>query len=260
MRSKRSCDGSVRFIGHVYRLYAGCTRRCSSQCEPRGPWQSPTIQARGSLLVNTTELRIFRIDGRNVRPSCIGQGGVHEYLIAPGEHELTASFRYMARVGAGLISEAYGRPLTLCHTFLPGHEYVAVYREQFLPKAEAATLAQALAITVLQPHEGTWSMRIIDLADAEPDDGRCPQGTNLQCPDRHRPVRWNETCRRVTDRSRQGDVYTHPESRRRVAPTRRYRSRDLQQPVHRNPASGLTCTPPGSARISFRSSMSPPVP
>lgn len=150
---------------------SGCTRRCSSQCEPRGPWQSPTIQAtRSLLLVNTTELKILRIDGRNVRPSCVGQGGVHEYHIPPGEHELTASFRYMARVGAGLISEAYGRPLTLCHTFVPGHEYVAVYREQFLPKAEAATLAQALAITVLQPYEGTWSMRIIDLADAEPDD------------------------------------------------------------------------------------------
>lgn len=160
------------FIGALpIACMSGCTRRCRSQCEPQGPWQSPTIQAtRSLLLVNTTELKILRIDGRNLRPSCIGQGGVHEYHITPGEHELTASFRYRARVGAGLISEAYGRPLTLRHTFLPGHEYVAVYREQFIPKAEAATLAQALAITVLQPYEGTWSMRIIDLADAEPDD------------------------------------------------------------------------------------------
>jgi len=63
---------------------SGCTRRCSSQCEPRGPWQSPTIQAtRSLLLVNTTELKILRIDGRNVRPSCVGQGGVHEYHIPP---------------------------------------------------------------------------------------------------------------------------------------------------------------------------------
>ncbi len=157
---------------------SGCTRQCRSRCEPRGPWQSPTIQTtRSLLLVNTTELKILRIDGRNVRPSCIGQGGVHEYHIAPGEHELTASFRYMARVGAGLISEAYGRPLTLRHTFLPGHEYVALYREQFRPKGEAATLAQALAVTVLQPYEGTWSMRIIDLADVEPDE---PEVLNAQ--------------------------------------------------------------------------------
>lgn len=160
-------------------LVSGCTRQCSSRCEPRGPWQSPTMQAtRSLLLVNTTELKILRIDGRNVRPSCIGQGGVHEYHIAPGEHELTASFRYRARVGAGLISEAYGRPLTLRHTFLPGHEYVALYREQFRPKAEAVTLAQALAVTVLQPYEGTWSMRIIDLADDAPDNE--PEVLNAQ--------------------------------------------------------------------------------
>ncbi len=149
---------------------SGCTRQCASRCEPRGPWQSPTIQAtRSLLLVNTTELKILRIDGRNVRPSCIGQGGTHEYHIAPGKREITASFRYAAPVGGGVTSEAYGRPLTLRHTFLPGHEYVAIYRERFRRRAEAATLAQALAGTVLQPYEGTWSMQIIDLADPEAD-------------------------------------------------------------------------------------------
>lgn len=121
------------------------------------------------LLVNTTELKILRIDGRNVQPSCIGAGGVHEYYIAPGTREITASFRYAARVGAGLIGAAHGRPLTLRHTFVAGHEYVAVYREHLYPRAEAATLAKALTATVLQPCEGTWSMRIVDLADPEAD-------------------------------------------------------------------------------------------
>jgi len=134
---------------------------------------------RSLLLVNTAELRILRIDGRNVRASCIGRGGVCEHHIRPGEHELTASFHYAARVGAGLIGEAYGRPLKLKHVFLPGHEYVAIYREHPYPKVEAATVAQAVAGTVLQPYEGTWSMRIVDLADAEADSEREVQQARL---------------------------------------------------------------------------------
>ena len=54
----------------------GCSR-CGSACTPQGPWQSPTIQAtRALLVVNTEELRILRMDGRNVHPSCIGTDGV----------------------------------------------------------------------------------------------------------------------------------------------------------------------------------------
>lgn len=147
---------------------SSCSRQCGGPCTPQSPWQSPTMQAtRSLLLVNTAELRILRIDGRNVLASCIGRGGVCEYHLRPGEHELTASFHYAAPVGAGLIGEAYGRPLKLTHVFLPGHEYVAIYREHPYPKVEAGTVAQAVAGTVLQPYEGTWSMRIVDLADAE---------------------------------------------------------------------------------------------
>jgi len=147
---------------------SSCSRPCGGPCTPQSPWQSPTMQAtRSLLLVNTAELRILRIDGRNIRASCIGRGGVCEYHIRPGEHKLTASFHYAAPIGAGLIGEAYGRPLKFTHVFLPGHEYVAIYREHPYSKVEAGTVAQAVAGTVLQPYEGTWSMRIVDLTDAE---------------------------------------------------------------------------------------------
>lgn len=152
---------------------SSCSRQCAGPCAPQSPWQSPTMQAtRSLLLVNTAELRLLRIDGHNARASCIGRAGVREYHLAPGEHELTASFRYAAPVGAGLIGEAYGQPLELTHVFLPGHEYVAIYREHPYPTVQAVTVAQAVAGTVLQPYEGTWSMRIVDLADAEADSER----------------------------------------------------------------------------------------
>lgn len=158
-------------VGLSAALFAsGCSRQCASRCTPSGPWQSPTIQAtRSLLLVNTPELRILRIDGRNVHPSCTGRAGVHEYHMRPGRHELTASFRYATPVGAGLIGEAYGRPLRLTHTFETGHEYVAIYREHPYPTVEATSLGQALAGTVFNPYEGTWSMQIIDLAEPEAD-------------------------------------------------------------------------------------------
>lgn len=147
---------------------SGCSRHCSGRCTPNGPWQSPTIQAtRALLLVNTPELRILRIDGHNVHPSCTGKAGVHEYFLQPGEHELTASFRYAAPVGAGLIGEAYGRPLRMTHTFEIGHEYVAIYREHPYPVMEATNLGEVLGGTVFTPYEGTWSMQIIDLAEDE---------------------------------------------------------------------------------------------
>ncbi|HNY77324.1 MAG: hypothetical protein RBS72_02300 [Sedimentisphaerales bacterium] len=159
---------------------SGCSRQCGGPCTPQSPWQSPTMQAtRSLLLVNTAELRILRIDGRNVRASCIGRGGVREYHIRPGEHELTASLHYAAPVGAGLIGEAYGRPLKLTHVFQPGHEYVAIYREHPYPTVQAATVAQAVAGTVLQPYEGTWSLRIVDLADVEADSEREAQQARI---------------------------------------------------------------------------------
>jgi hypothetical protein len=106
------------------------------------------------MVVNTEELRILRIDGRNVHPSCIGAGGVREYHIPDGTHTITASFRYAARVSGGLIGTVWGLPVTLRQPFTAGHEYVPVYREHVRPgKARG---------------ERTWSLDIVDLAQARP--------------------------------------------------------------------------------------------
>jgi hypothetical protein len=170
VRICRAAAWSLVVGAFIVVLISGCSRQCASLCTPSGPWQSPTIQAtRSLLLVSTPELKILRVDGRNVHPSCTGKAGVHEYYIRPGKHELTAAFRYAAPVGAGLVGEAYGRPLKLTHTFETGHEYVAIYREHPYPTVEATSLGQVLAHTVFQPYEGTWSMRVIDLAEAEVD-------------------------------------------------------------------------------------------
>jgi len=147
----------------------GCCPRCESRCTPRGPWQSPTVQAtRALLVVNTAELRILQIDGRNVRPSCIGAGGVREYHIPAGLHTITATFRYAGRVGGGVIGAVHGAPLTLQHQFVVGHEYVPIYREHPVPKREAEHLAEAIAAVIATP-ERYWSLEIADLAQAGPD-------------------------------------------------------------------------------------------
>jgi len=122
-------------LGSVTLVPGGCCSRCGSRCTPRGPWQSPTIQAtRALMVVNTEELRILRIDGRNVQPSCIGADGVREYHIPAGTHSITASFRYAARVSGGLIGAVWGLPATQRQQFIAGHEYVPVYREHVQPE------------------------------------------------------------------------------------------------------------------------------
>jgi hypothetical protein len=120
------------------------------------------------LVVNTAELRILQIDGRNVRPSCIGAGGVREYHIPAGRHTITATFRYAGRVGGGLIGAVQGAPLTLQHQFVVGHEYVPIYREHSWPKRQAKHLAEALAAVIATP-DRYWSLEIADLAQAGPD-------------------------------------------------------------------------------------------
>jgi len=137
-------------------VLGGCCSRCGSRCTPHGPWQSPTIQATRALMVgNTEELRILRMDGRNVQPSCIGAGGVREYHIPAGTHTVTASFRYAARLSGGLIGAVWGLPVTQHQQFIAGHEYVPVYREHV--QSEKARGGR------------TWSLDIVDLAHAGPD-------------------------------------------------------------------------------------------
>lgn len=136
-------------------VLGGCCSRCASRCTPQGPWESPTIQAtRALMVVNTEELRILRVDGRNVHPSCIGAGGVREFHIPAGTHTITASFRYAARVSGGLIGAVWGQPVTQRQQFAAGHEYVPVYREHVQPEKGRG--------------ERTWSLDIVDLAQARP--------------------------------------------------------------------------------------------
>ncbi|MBN1458745.1 MAG: hypothetical protein JXA57_04360 [Armatimonadetes bacterium] len=149
---------------------AGCHSQCGSKCTPRGLWESPTIHAtRALLLVNTPELYILRVDGRYVSPSCVGEGGMREYYLPAGEHSITASFRYQAPVGGGVIGTVAGKPLTLEHRFVAGREYVAVYREHPRPRPEAKTLIEAISLTLFPAQDCTWSMDIVDLANVGPD-------------------------------------------------------------------------------------------
>ena len=146
----------------------GCSR-CGSACTPQGPWQSPTIQAtRALLVVNTEELRILRMDGRNVHPSCIGTDGVREYHVPAGMHTVTATFRYAAPVSGGLIGAVHGTPVTIRHQFVAGHEYVPVYREHPRGKPEVKYLVEAVAAVIATP-DRYWSLAIAALAQAGPD-------------------------------------------------------------------------------------------
>jgi hypothetical protein len=119
------------------------------------------------LVVNTPELRILRIDGYNVQPTCIGRDGVREYHLPAGTHTITASFRYAAPVSGGLLGEVHGRPLTVQCQLLAGHEYVPVYREHAHVQSPSRYLAEALGKT-LAGRDRYWSLEIVDLAPTEP--------------------------------------------------------------------------------------------
>ncbi len=158
---------------HLYVLFlcislagAGCCSRCGSYCTPEGPWQSPTFQAtRALLVVNTPELRILRVNGRNVRPSCIGRDGVREYHLPAGTHTVTATFRYAGLVAGGLLGEVRGAPLTIEQQFLAGHEYVPVYREFANGRTNAKYLVEAIGAAVAGT-DRYWSLDVMDLANA----------------------------------------------------------------------------------------------
>lgn len=161
-------------------VLTGCHARCAGRCTPKGPWESPTIQAtRALLLVNTPELNILRINGKNVGPSCVGADGVREYYLPPGTHSITASFRYQAPVSAGLIGAVEGKPITLKHHFVAGREYVAVYHEHPTEKPQAENLVQAIALTFGPTPDCYWSLEIVDLADATADAGDHVQKARL---------------------------------------------------------------------------------
>lgn len=180
--SRRFAMHGISALVFLAVVQAGCCSRCGTLCTPKGLWQSPSIQAtRALLLVDMPELHILRVDGRNVRPSCLGEGNVREYYLAPGLHTITASFRYQAPVGAGLIGAVEGKPLTLEHPFDAGREYVAVYSEHAYAKAEPGNLMEAVATALSPKREGYWSMRIVDLANAPADADPAVQRAQLYC-------------------------------------------------------------------------------
>ncbi len=143
---------------------SGCSNRYThDKCTPRSPWQSPTINTmRSLLLVNTEELRIVLADGRPVCRTFVADSGVCEYHLIAGEHSITAVFRY----ADGLMADVKGKPLTLSYDFLPGHSYVAVYREHEgeLPELEIG-VAEVVSEVIGAPPL-YWSLDILDLADA----------------------------------------------------------------------------------------------
>lgn len=154
----------VILVGALF--LAGCCKQCASRCTPNGLWQSPTMQAtRSLLLINTEELRILSIDGKNVGPSCVGSGQVREYYLRPGEHTIMATFRYGTPLSTGVLGDVNGEPLTLRHEFQTGHEYVAIYREHPYPKSGAYPWVADVATNVLDAEELYWSMEIADLTD-----------------------------------------------------------------------------------------------
>lgn len=143
---------------------AGCCTKCTGdKCTPRSPWQSPTIHAtRSLLLVNTQELRFVLLDGDQANPTCVAESGVREYHLVPGEHSVTAVFRY----ADSLLADVTGLPLTLTHEFVPGHVYVAVYREHESDDAEPEAAVAEVASSAIGAPPLYWSLEILDVADA----------------------------------------------------------------------------------------------
>jgi hypothetical protein len=126
---------------------------------------------RSLLLANRKELRILRIDGRSAHPTCVGLDQVREYHLLPGEHTITAVFRYAAPPGEGVLADVQGLPLTRTYTFRAGHEYVAYYCEHLGRMPEQEPEVAEIATNAFDPQEMYWSLKIADLAEAEEDLG-----------------------------------------------------------------------------------------
>ena len=169
IRSPRLSLLIVTTTALVFSVVTGCCPRCATRCAPHGPWQSPTVYTTHALLlVNSPELRILRIDGKNIHASCIGTGGVREYHMRPGVHTVTAAFSYAAPVYGGVIGAMRGAPTTVRCRFEVGHEYVSLYREHLYPRREAESLLDAAAAT-LAGSDRYWSLAIHDLAETGTD-------------------------------------------------------------------------------------------
>mgnify|MGYP001825291499 CR=1 FL=1 len=147
---------------------AGCCQKCGEdQCTPRSLWQSPTIQVtRTLLLVSQDDLRILYIDGKTAQPTCIGEGGMREFHLRPGEHTFTAVFRRAEPPSEGLLADTRGRALTDTFVLLAGHEYVALHREHAGPCPENESGVANVATNVFNPPELHWRLDIVDLAEA----------------------------------------------------------------------------------------------
>jgi len=139
---------------------------CRSESKCGDLWDSPTIKGtRALVVVPAGELKILRIDGRNVRPYQISKThGQREYLIPAGEHTITAVFRYAAPVSNGLLGEVRGHPLRLKHFFHAGREYAALYRIHPYERPEPRWLCEVVAMALFTPVDYYWSMDLVDLA------------------------------------------------------------------------------------------------
>ena len=161
----------LRTIAYSFLPLAFCFLNClgcRSESKCGDLWDSPTIKGtRALVVVPAGELKILRIDGRNVRPYQISPAhGQREYLIPAGEHTITASFRYAAPVTNGLLGEVRGHPLRLKHFFHAGGEYAAIYRIHRYERPEPRWFLEVVATALFTPVDFYWSMEIVDLAQA----------------------------------------------------------------------------------------------
>ena len=161
MQARRAIRWSLLISSIAVLSFSGC---CSdqgyNQCTPRSQWQSPTINTmRSLLLVNREELRIVLVDGCEMCPTHISDTDVREYLLTPGEHTITAVFRY--RVNP--LADVAGQPLTLAHTFEAGHVYVASYQEHIGKVPELEIGVAEVTNTVIDAPDLYWSLDVLDV-------------------------------------------------------------------------------------------------
>ncbi len=94
---------------------------------------------------------------------------MRQYYVRAGTRRVTASFRYQAPVGAGLLGAVEGKPLSLEHCFVAGREYLALYREHPPQRSRASGLVDAIAPAGSPTGDGFWSLHIVDLSEVETD-------------------------------------------------------------------------------------------